>query len=257
MWIHLPSILCPSVLEPPDSILASAWRSEMLAQSATLSTKPMPVKSWLRAWRTKPWMERLFGRILRPSTADRGVASWLASLREIHAKDSVSPESALPKMILEPFGRKCAELWKMYDPHGYSVKTYHQQSLWSITSEESGRIWKDLATRLRQFSSALRMWAPCTHENAFSFWLPTPLASDSKGSHSLNSAKRKSNTGRMMNLRDWFGEKYNLLYPPVRVVKYLMGWPIGWTDCKRAVMEWSRYRQRMHGALYTLFYSWK
>ena len=55
--------------------------------------------------------------------------------------------------------------------------------------------------------------------------VPTPTASDGKGGHTPN-----ANRGAMHNLRDWFVVYYNLLYPPVTVVEYLMGFPIGWTD---------------------------
>jgi hypothetical protein len=31
-------------------------------------------------------------------------------------------------------------------------------------------------------------------------------------------------------LRDWWRQKYGMLYPPVVVVEYVMGLPRGWTD---------------------------
>jgi hypothetical protein len=35
-------------------------------------------------------------------------------------------------------------------------------------------------------------------------------------------------------------------------VEWLMGWPIGWTDCDSPATEWSLYRQRMRSALLAL-----
>ena len=80
MWIYIPEEFCPSVLESKDLVLASDWRFQLLEQSATLSTKPAVAKSWFRAWKTKPWMTHLFGRICAPSTAFRGVELWRESL---------------------------------------------------------------------------------------------------------------------------------------------------------------------------------
>lgn len=88
MWLTIPSTCCPSAREPEDSISASHWRSRLLERSVGLNGTPMPVRYWLRGWRRAPWIRRLFGLICEPSMADRGVESWIASLRDSRANPS-------------------------------------------------------------------------------------------------------------------------------------------------------------------------
>lgn len=59
--------------------------------------------------------------------------------------------------------------------------------------------------------------------------VPTPLACDHKGSGRPEGRKAKGR-GPGNNLRDYFRMKDGFLYPPVRLVEYLMGYPIGFTD---------------------------
>lgn len=40
-----------------------------------------------------------------------------------------------------------------------------------------------------------------------------------------------------------------------RFVEWLMGWPVGWTDCASPVTEWSRYKSRMQSSLWALLKS--
>src|SRR3990167_3627127 len=91
MWLYVLSEHLASAPEPGDSTSACEWRSLLLEQSCTWSTKPRPASSWSRAWRTAPLIQRLYGLISEPSTADRGVASWIASLAASPASPTASP----------------------------------------------------------------------------------------------------------------------------------------------------------------------
>ena len=71
MWIIVPLTFCHCVPVSADTTSASEWRSQMLEQSVLSRSKPLRAKSWQRAWKTKPWMKRLFGRICDPLTATR------------------------------------------------------------------------------------------------------------------------------------------------------------------------------------------
>jgi len=82
LWIIVPLTFCPCAPVSADSTSASEWRSQILAQSVMSRSKPLRAKSWQRAWRTKPWMKRLFGRICDPLTASHGVAAWISSLQD-------------------------------------------------------------------------------------------------------------------------------------------------------------------------------
>lgn len=55
--------------------------------------------------------------------------------------------------------------------------------------------------------------------------IPTPTACDHKGS-----GRPRKGRGPGNNLRDWFRQSYGFLYPPVPLVEWLQGFPIGFTD---------------------------
>lgn len=57
--------------------------------------------------------------------------------------------------------------------------------------------------------------------------IPTPTACDHKGSGRLRLERGPNN-----NLRDWFKINFGFLYPPVRAVECLMGFPIEHTALK-------------------------
>ena len=84
-WVYLPESVASSLdsTEPsPDTELSAT-------SSGTPLLRPL---SW-RGWKTRPWIRLLSGMTFLPSTADRGVASWISSLAASRAKTSASPES--------------------------------------------------------------------------------------------------------------------------------------------------------------------
>ncbi len=72
MWIIVPLTFCPCAPVSADSTSASEWRSQMLEQSVLSRSKPLRAKSWQRAWKTKAWTKRLFGRIAPAITGGDG-----------------------------------------------------------------------------------------------------------------------------------------------------------------------------------------
>ncbi len=184
MWIRIPSTSYPPVPEAMDWTSASDWQSPMLARSAALNTKPMPVKSWQRAWTKKKWMKRLYGRILKPSMAARGAESWIALLQATRARASVRPVSALDPMTLARFGRTLSELPMNQKCHASGGKTSPAQTPSNIISSKSSPTWKELAFELRQYSSELRTLVPRINASGFSRW-PTARMEDAEscGNH--------------------------------------------------------------------------
>lgn len=85
--------------------------------------------------------------------------------------------------------------------------------------------WKGRATPLRRRYCQLVPSAPST-EGTASGLLPTPSAVDHKGS-----GRPRKNRGPGNNLRDYFRQKHGWLYPPVRIVRWLMGYPGEWDSC--------------------------
>ena len=190
MWIHVPSTYCPSVLEEADSISASGWRSQLLEQSAALSTKHSQSKSWLLAWKKKPWMRRLFGRIYVPSTAALGVGRFMESSEGCPASRARLRAGDLARLTPAICSLISSESWKSANRTSASSRTYRASSPSGLRkcSESFG----DLATRLRAESSLRLKSALRTLERGSSsseLW-PTPVANDDNKSPDAHMAMK-------------------------------------------------------------------
>lgn len=185
-WLYVPSLSAPA---SEDSTWGSAERSLLLERSATLRGKPSASKSWLRAWKSKPWMTRLFGRISRPSTASLGAASWISSLAATPVSPSAWLEVARERMIPVTSGPTCDESSKKSRRRSASSRT--SPDTYRLASRTSFATWKLWATALRQVCSQRRKSAPRTGESGCSSW-PTMTASCAdKGVRSATGAKRE------------------------------------------------------------------
>lgn len=178
MWIVIPSTCSPSAPASAGSTLElSLQQAEALASSVTLSGKHSRPASWRVAWKRKPWLRHLSGATCEPSTAARGVESWIASLAATRANRSASPVAELGRTILDTFGRRSLESLRRLNPASCSVKTsagtYHSGSTLFGTS------FKEWATELRRDYSARRKSARRTGGSGCSSW-PTTTVGDSK-----------------------------------------------------------------------------
>jgi len=166
---------------------SAGWNSDSTSPSETPTGapllwrgKPMLLRSWLRAWKTAPWTRLLSGTTLPPSTADRGVESWISSLAATRVSHSHSPASVLERMTRDTSGRTSNE----------SCERLSQLSLFSRTSPaiyrsdsmRSARAFRAWAIGLRREYSARRKSAPRTDASGCSCW-PTSQAYDSGNSH--------------------------------------------------------------------------
>lgn len=184
MWVYLPNFESfPCVAEAGDSIEALPWRSQLLEQSVTWRETSLPAKSWQAKWKRDAWTRRLFGRILKPSTATLGVESWIASLVATRANPSAWPANDLERTIQDTFGPTWRESLRKRNPLLCSLKTSQDTSLlggmWSeATSEE----W---ATALRQDSLRRRKSARLTRglgSSSSESWM-TPHGMANKDKH--------------------------------------------------------------------------
>lgn len=185
MWIHVPSTCSLSVPDTEDSSWGSDSRARLLEQSATLRSKPTLAKSWLRACKNKPWMQRLFGRILRPLTAANGVASWISYLGGTLASHFQLPASSSVLRTLDTCGRTSLESFERSSRPASSSRTSRTIYEWdSLRSDQSFDQW---VIELRQGCSARKKLVLLTRENASSstaddrLW-STASARDWKGS---------------------------------------------------------------------------
>lgn len=157
MWLHLPSTCCPSAPERGDSTLASDWRCQLLAPSAMSRSRHMPPASWKLAWRRKPWMMRLFGRIYEPLMAEHGVARYLSSLEDTLASPSQWPVVNAPPTIPGTCGPASSASSETCDRKLFSSKT--SPTICRLEDTQSSENYKRWVTRLRQHSLKRRKWA--------------------------------------------------------------------------------------------------
>jgi hypothetical protein len=92
MWLHVPRTFRSSP-GSEDSTLDSDSLCQTLAPSAMWRQKFLRPQTWRLVLRRNPLMMRLSGLILKPSTLQRGVDSWMESLRASRAQTTPSPES--------------------------------------------------------------------------------------------------------------------------------------------------------------------
>lgn len=115
MWFHLPSTCCPSAPELPVQTMELDELSKMLERFATSSGKSHAAKYWLRACKTAPLMMRRSSLILHPSTASRGAALWMESLRQSHARATPLQAKEDWKKTRETSGLKLGESSAKWD----------------------------------------------------------------------------------------------------------------------------------------------
>jgi len=155
-WLYVPgSADLNSALPSPSAI-----GERLHAASVTWRGKPQQPQAWSRRWKQGGFIRLLSGLTLEPSTADRGVASFISSLREIHARTTAWLESAPgrtesgsspPKSFASP--RSAGLILS-------SVRTCRGTRTDSL--KPSSRHWKGWATALRQeYSARPRPEIPC------------------------------------------------------------------------------------------------
>jgi len=168
MWINVPSTISPFAQVELASTSDWNWLWEAFAQSVGWSGKPSPSTTWSRRWKRDAWLNRLSGRIAEPSTADRGVASWIRSLRDTRASRSVSPANVAEKTILGTYGRTSLELLAKWNRQSCFSKTC--PAILASASRKLPVIFKQWVMKLRQDSLRRRKSALVTGESGFSLW---------------------------------------------------------------------------------------
>ena len=134
----------------------------------------MRQQSWQRAWNKTPWIKHLFGRIYEPSMASRGVASWIASLRAIHASPLVLRANSLVTKTQDTSGQMSFAWFKKSTRPCASTKT--SQDIYDWDSNKSTMTFEAWVTALRQACSQRRKSAHLINENDSSSW-PTARVS--------------------------------------------------------------------------------
>ena len=163
------------------------------------------------------WMESL-GPAESISSAEGSLARTSAQPEQRKENDLGSPENVVD------CGPSCSGSFARYNLASSCWKT-SQLSL-RMGLETFSETWPAWGMTLNGECFQLADSVPHIAGNVCGL-LPTPTASDANGSG--RSHKRKGIERGWTNLKDYCSLVWKLAYPPVLVVEYMMGYPIGWT----------------------------
>lgn len=180
-WLYVPGL--------EGSSLASALPRPMHAACVTWRGKHRLPRLWSRAWQKGGYIRHLSGLTLRPSTLDRGVASFIASLPATPANPTASPGDVRASAMTDgspsassvssrPFGRIVS-----------SART--SQGMQADSLALSFHHWRRWAIGLRREYSARPKSVPVIDASDSSSW-PTANTRDSE-----STARHTTSTGVM------------------------------------------------------------
>lgn len=170
MWLYVPSNSLPEAEDSP-----SDWKLSALARSVSWRGKLSPPRLWCARWSKVAWLRALSGRMSPPSTANRGVESWISSLAASPVRTCPTPGSEQASTGSgRGSGLSSLGSWARYDPATSSWRTSQLSLLEGLT--ESSETWP----RWGSMRSGV-VWARTTPElptveSGSSSW-PTPSAS--------------------------------------------------------------------------------
>ena len=181
-WMFIPSPSCPSAWDWGDWSGLSSWLAFHRGLSLGWKGKPTPPLSWRRAWNREGWTRHLSGMTLPSSTADRGVASWMSSLRATRASRTLSQGRDGGQAMSAGSGMTSGAWFAKWSPASSGWRTC--QGTFLGRSDEYSETWPR-AGGLRNGTAFLRRPSvPLTSAIGSSSLLPTPTAQASGGSGS-------------------------------------------------------------------------
>jgi hypothetical protein len=149
-WLYAPGLVASS----SESTWPSLPTKPFVMLSGTPTRRP---PSW-RGWKTRPWIRLLSGMTCSPSTAARGVASWISSLRASRVSRGAAPGSGKGRMTTVGSGRLSSASFATWNRDSSSWRTC-QGSLFTTDSVPFSGTWP----RLGSMRSG-RCWARATWE---------------------------------------------------------------------------------------------
>lgn len=159
-WLYVPEISSPFVPALADLNSGSVWLCRRLARYATWRGKSQPPRAWWRRWKQGGFIRRLSGLTCSPSTLDRGVASFISSLRETPARTTALPESGLDRTAIASSRPRSSGSPASAGLILSSARTCRGTPASSL--QPSSRHWKDWATALRlEYAARQKPEIPC------------------------------------------------------------------------------------------------
>lgn len=179
MWLHVPSTFCPSAPVTPGWNSASSWLCQNLARSAMWRAKHQPPQSWSRVLKKESLTTRQFGKICEPSTADRGVARFIASLEDTPASPSPRSDACSATKTPDISGQTSNESSRRSSQQPASSRTSLTIYVWALN--KSTMTFDKWVTALRRACSARKKSVLHTSENDSLFWATPTTADATKG----------------------------------------------------------------------------
>jgi len=195
MWLYVPGCTSSrSALAEADLISASSWQFKVLERSAWWRGKRSLSRNWYRRWDRVSWVRALCGAMPEPSTGERGVALWMASLAASRASRIATPANGSAVMTSATFGPPRAASSSKPARGLRSSRMFPALSRPRVGSSEFGESFIDLVSRLRLDCSLRRRSAPRTSASASLSW-PSPRVWDSEGGPDLRQSERAGSGG--------------------------------------------------------------
>ena len=177
------------------------------------------------------------GMTSAPSTAGRGVKSWISSLRASRANRSRKRSGRTSgRKTKETCGPKRSGSFAKWDPATCSWRT--SQICFGGTLEPFSATWPRAGLVIDGTAYTLPPWAPIIDEIDCGLW-PTPAARDHKGT---SSKKWRLDDGSQDTLPDALAETLGIpldvaIVPSPTFPEKLMQWPITWTALQPLEMD--------------------
>jgi len=153
----------------------------------------MQPPSLQRAWKMKPWMQRLSGLTLKPSIQIRGVNAWISSLLDIRVSHSPSPEPNAQKKTRATSGHSYGKSSEPSNPGSAFLKTSPTIYDWGLS--KSTMTYDQWVTALRRVCLQRKKSVRRIAANASSSW-PTVTATDASVSSARSPEKMIRKDGR-------------------------------------------------------------
>jgi len=247
VWLYVPELEDLS-----EELNPSFLKQEPFALS---KGKPIPLRSWPLRWKRDSFLKHLFGLMCEPSMARLGVERFLLSLEDSHVNLIQQPENNWRIRIQEICGPTLPVSLARFDHTSSSCRmcqmslSGHYQ-LFSKTFPKWGMMRRGVLWQLPKSEHHIK--------EKGGFFLPTPTASDGMRTNLTYGAGNLTLKGAIMfptpNASE--GDKITGLENQMSLTKmgrqgtlgnggklnpewveWLMGWPIGFTECAHVVTE--------------------
>ena len=195
-WVYVPGLAVSNL----ESVLPSDFGERAAAASLSSRGKALQSLAWSRQWKRGGYIRRLSGLTLPLSEQNAFVDSWISSLAETLARETLLRENGLepltsaswlPKLSGSP---KSAGLILSFEKTSSAIPT--------DSSKPSGQDYKSLATQLRREYSARRKLETQCAESDYSSWPAPNVASPNSMRGYAQSPETRAAQGHQVNLHD-------------------------------------------------------